>query len=759
MRQTEACYNADKAIIITRKCTSVYQRMTLLVLALLSIAISACGAASANNPTPTPANLPTVVPSPTPEYNDMTGAVQVATIFLDHWTRGEYASMYQLISVESQQSTPYESFVATYENASDVIRLLELSYEQRVATRENDRVIALVYDMTFNSHLIGEFSDSSREMRLVLDDNLQTWRVAWSPADIFNEMVNGARLRMETFPPRRANIYDRDGEILADMNGQIVSVNVIRERIPDVTLCVNALAGALNQDVSLIESRMNNFGFTQRAEFGIVQEQVFLQWQAALETNCAAEFDNRPVRRYIDGDLMPHILGYVGYPNEEDLDALAWEGFQQDSIVGRTGLERTWNSTLAGTPGGRLSIITPAGVQLRLLGQQAASPGQSLYLTIDADLQRDVQNIMNNAYQAAPWSETSPGASAIVYDPNTGAVLAMVSYPTFDANAFNTFPVMGQQAAQEIVTAVQSDPARPQLNRPTQGGYPSGSVMKLMTAVAALDSGIYGFEDTYLSTGVWNRDIPRVDWNAGGHGRQDLSGALTVSCNSCFYEAGYQMNQVDPYLLPAYANQLGLGVLTGIERDIPESTGVIANPDTKIQYAASQDGPWTFSDAVDMSIGQGFVAVTPLQMVRMYGAVATDGTLWRPQLVDHAALLDDVSYTMTPEAMSGVGTTEEIMAFLREGLCGVTNRQGVGTAEHIFRNTPLQAIGVCGKTGTAQAPNNAPSHAWFIGYAPIEQPQIAVIVMVENSGEGSAVAAPLTRDIMNAYFFGGDDET
>lgn len=733
----------------------MYQRLMIAVLAVLSMVLVGCGQATASNLTPT-APLPTIVPTSTPEYNNMTAAVQVATGFLDHWTRGEFASMYQLISVESQQSIPYESFIATYENARDVIRLTDMSYQQRVATRENDRIIAIVYDMAFTSHIIGDFTDSSREMRLVLDDNLQAWRVAWSPGDVFNEMVNGARLRMETFPPTRANIYDRNGEILADMNGQIVSVSVTRERIPDETTCINTLASALQQDASIIQARMQNFGFSQLAEYGIMEAGDFSQWQLALESNCAAEFDNQAVRRYINGDLLPHIIGYVGYPNEADLEALEWDGFRQDSIVGRTGIERTWNSTLAGTPGGRLSIITPSGVQLRLLGQQGAEPGESVYLTIDSRLQREVSRIITQAYNAAPWSETSAGASAIVYDPNTGAILAMVSYPTFNANAFNAFPVMGQQSAQEIIATVQSDPARPQLNRPTQGAYPSGSVMKLMTAVAALDSGLYGFDDSYMSTGIWNRDIPRVDWSPVGHGRQTLAGALTVSCNSCFYEVGYQMDQIDPYMLPAYAQRMGLGVLTGIERDIPEREGIIANPDTKVQYAAATDGPWTFSDAVDMSIGQGFVAVTPLQMVRMYGAVATDGTLWRPQLVERAGLLGEISYTMTPDAISDIDTTPAIMDYVNEGLCGVTNLN-YGTAEFVFRNTPLQGLGVCGKTGTAQSSGNAPSHAWFVGFAPDDEPQIAVIVMVENSGEGSGVAAPLVRDIMTTYFFGLED--
>jgi penicillin-binding protein 2 len=609
----------------------------------------------------------------------------------------------------------------------------------------------LVYDTTFNSNIIGEFTDTGRELRLVLDEQQQAWRVAWSPGNIFAEMANGGRLRMETVIPTRASIYDRNGEILADSNGQIVLVSIIRGEIPDMPNCINTLARSLNQAVESVEARMATFGMEQLAQVGQMEQAGFQQWRTALELNCAAQFDNRPVRRYLNGDLAPHIIGYVGYPDESQLEALEWEGFRRDSIVGRSGIEATWNSTLAGKPGGRLTIVSPNGLELRFLGQKGTEPGQSIYLTIDANLQRHAASMLAEAYAAAPWGQTSPGGSAIVYDPNTGAVLAMVSYPTFNANAFNSFPVMGLQAAQEIVQQVQNDERRPQLNRPTQGGYPSGSTMKIMTAIAALDSGVFGFDERFVSVGIWDKDIPRRDWLAGGHGSQTIQGALTVSCNTCFYEAGYRLDNLDPYLLPSYASRLGLGRLTGINEFIAESPGVIGNPDTKSQFAPDEGG-WRFSDAVNMAIGQGFVEVTPLQMVRMYSAVLTDGTLYRPQLVARTGLLDQTDYTMTPDAMSNIDIDEEILSYVRTGLCDVTVKTW-GTAEFVFRRSRLQELGVCGKTGTAQDPLQRESHAWFVGFAPRENPEVAVIVMIENSGEGSEVAAPLVRDLMEYYFY------
>lgn len=729
------------------------RRPVQLAVMCLFMLLAACAPVGANQPAGTPSPIPTLIPSATPEYNNMDDALLVGTNFLDMWRQSDFAGMYQLISLESQQTTPFQSFVAAYEAAYQEMRLLNIEYTLKVASRESSRVIVLLYDAIFESNIVGEFSDNQREIRMVLDDNLQGWRVAWSPGNIFAEMANGARLRMDTIIPRRASIYDRDGEILADMNGQIIRVWVIRGRVPDIPTCIQTISRALNQPLESVESRMNTFGQEQRAEVGLIEQAGFELWQAALESNCAAEFDNQPVRRYINGDLAPHIVGFVGYPDDSQIEALEWEGFRRDSIVGRGGIEQTWNSTLAGRPGGRLSIVSLNGNELRLLGQRGTEPGQSVYLTIDADLQRQALQLLTDAYAQAAnsWGQASAGGSLIVYDLRTGAVLAMVSYPTFNANAFNTFPVMGLEAGQEIVRQVLADERRPQLNRPTQGGYPTGSTMKAMTAIAALDSGVFRMDERYVSSGVWNKDIPRVDWLSGGHGSQTLQGALTVSCNTCFYEAGYRMDNLDPYLLPDYAVRLGLGQPTGINRDIAESPGTIGNPDTKYLYAAADEGGWKFSDAVNMAIGQGFVEVTPLQLVRMYSAIATNGDLLRPQLVDRAGLLDDISYTMTPEVMSNMNIDPAILEYVRGGLCGVTTLNW-GTAEYIFRNSRLQELGICGKTGTAQVPLRT-SHAWFVGYGPQADPEIAVIAMIENGGEGSAVAAPIVRDMMEYYFF------
>lgn len=699
------------------------------------------------------APLPTLFPSPTPQFGDPEAALRVAAEFLHNWQTGDYTAMYNLISFASQQATPFEMFRTTYETAQSAMRLQNLEFEFLAESQHSHRVIEYAYNVTFTSSVIGTFTDTERSLILVREENSADWRVAWSPGNIFAEMGQGGLLRFRSFPPRRANIYDRTGTILADMNGIVVTINITKSEVPQLETCIQTLAQVLNVTADSIHARLNNYSSNQLAEIGVIEPALYTQWANLLEIDCAAQFDRRATRRYIDGDLAPHVIGYVGYPDEADIPAVEAAGFPKDSILGKNGVEASWDETLRGHPGGELTIVSPDGNVLRMLAEVSAQPAQSVYLTIDADLQRYVAQVIQDAYASAAeaWAPGSDGASLVMMDVNTGAILAMVSYPTFDANAFTPFPDMGREAAQRLVQQAQSDERRPLVNRVTQGTYPTGSTMKVVTAITALDSGVYTFDETYTSIGIWSRDIPRTDWRAGGHGTVNLAQALTVSCNTCFYEVGYRLNETDPYLFSTYARRLGLSVPTGI-REVTEEVGLIGNPDNKQSYEPT-GVPWNFSDMVNIAIGQGGVAVTPLQLMRAYSSVANDGTLYRPQLVDRVGLLDEFSYQMTPDPMSQTGIKPEVLAYIREGLCNVTTSPA-GTATHIFRLSRLLEFGVCGKTGTATAADGQGlPHAWFVGYAPRENPQVIVLAMVENSGDGSAVAAPIVCRVLEYYYF------
>lgn len=710
--------------------------------AILLGLLAACAQdSSESDPTLTP--FPTHTPSPTPEYINPFNAEASARAYLHAWEQYDFETMYSLISIASQEVNPFESFRAFYENAHSEMRLIDLSHALLAQAQESNQVWRFIYNVTFNTTIVGSFTDYERTIRLVLDG--QEWRVAWSPTDLFPEMRQGAALRQTPILPRRASIYDRNGEIMADMNGSFAIVKVIRAQIPDFEACVHTLATALTIPAEEMRAELEGYAPEWLVDVGTLDWMEYPRWQEPLIRDCGATFDTLSTRRYLDGELAPHVIGVVGYPNEADIEAVEAAGFRRDSILGRTGVEASWDDVLRGKPGGQLAIVSPDGEVIRVLAETVTQPGQSVYLTIDSDLQRFVRQELSTLY-ALGWAPDSNGAAAVMLEVDTGAVLAMASYPTFNANAFLPFPVTGEQAAQEIIQEVADDPRQPQLNRAAQGRYPSGSVMKAVTAIAALDSGHYTADEVYYSVGTWTRDITRTDWLPGGHGRLNLAQAITHSCNSCFYEVGYRLDNVDHYLLPGYVNRMGLGVPTGMT-DIPESSGLIGTPEFKFEVTGI---PWTFSDAVDMSIGQGFVEVTPLQIARTYAAVANGGTLYRPQLVDRVALLDEISYRLTPESME-TGIDAEVLAIVQGGLCEVVTSI-YGTAHFAFKESQLLEIGVCGKTGTAQNPGGIP-HAWFVGYAPAEDPEVVVVVIVENAGDGSDISAPIVRRILEYYYY------
>lgn len=739
-------YNRNSSFVCIVEAFYVIHRL-LPVICVLFI-ITACQPSS-GQPEEVPI-LPTRVPTTTPEAPGLIEAEQVAVTFLHSWQQGDYETMYDLISYRSKQTTNFEGFQATYDRASLEMRLSGIDSEILVQSRPSHQVMEFVYNVTFDSHLIGSFTDQNRLLRLVLDEVSGDWRVAWSPGDIFAEMGSGALLRLQTTVPNRANIYDRNGQILADMNGRIVIVNVIPGEIPNMETCLTTLATALNAPLDQITRRVQTFGREQLGEVGVIEPSTYNQWQATLEADCDARFDSRPTRRYIRGELAPHIIGHVGYPDEGEIPAVEAVGFRQDSIMGRSGIEASWDATLRGSAGGTLQLVTPDGRQLRILAEGDPYPAESVYLTIEVDFQQEVLRAMTDAYAAAGegWARGSRGGAAIVMDVNTGAILAMVSYPTFNANAFTAFPVMGKTEAEAIVRSVEGDTRRPQLNRATQGRYPTGSVMKVMTSIAAADSGVYALNEPYVCTGGWNRDIFRRDWLARGHGNVNLMTSIAMSCNPYYYEAGYHLNQADPEILPGYADRVGFGRSTGLT-DIVESAGFIGTPDWVRETLGLN---WTFSDAVNLAVGQGYVEVTPLQITRLMAAVANGGDMLRPQLVDRAGLLDQFSYRMEPDPMENLNIDPEVMEVVIEGLCNTTTEY-YGTATHIFWDSPLLELGVCAKTGTAENPPARLPHAWFAAYAPMDNPEIAVVVIVENSGDGSAVAAPITRRIMEYYFF------
>ena len=718
----------------------------IMIPGVLAILLAACGGGGQSAAAPGAEPIPTAVPLTLEE------AEAIAGTFLDAWVNGDYAAMYRLISFRSREAYPEEVFTAAYEDAAREMTLSSLEYSIRSSLRQGNTA-AINYDVTFNTGFLGSFTDTDRTMRLVVTD--EGWRVAWATTDIFSELAGGGRLVLQQVVPTRANIYDRNGQLLVAQNGVAIPVTVVQENIPNWDACWNTLTRVLrlsNQQLQdIYDSRAPNWDTL----VGEIDTTTYAEESEELTRNCDASFGERPTRRYISGGLAPHVIGYVSYPPPELIPELNMRGIPEDAIVGVAGIERTWDETLTGQPGGRLEIISPGGDVLRVLAEREPGRSESVYLTIDADLQLIVQQALSDAYNIANWGPVARGAAAVIMDVNTGEILALASYPSFDPNLFN--PDNARPDAGQRLVEMQNDPRQPQINRVTHGLYPPGSVFKIVTTIAAADSNVYDFDHTYVCNGFWEGaavgDHTRYGWiYPGAHGLLDLPGALVNSCDPYFYQTGADLYARDPNLLPNYAQRLGFGAPTGL-RDLEELAGQIPSPEWVRENFART---WTISDAVNMAIGQGEMLVTPLQVVRLLAAVANGGTLYVPQVVHHTQIIgEEPSYVFTPTVDHRLGVRADVLEMVQQALCDVTSdRQG--TAEYVFgASSSLGAVDftVCGKTGTSQTGSErTPPHAWFAAYTPAEAPQIAIVVIVENSREGSEVAAPIVRRILEAYY-------
>ena len=688
---------------------------------------------------------------PKRQASDLEAAGAVASRFLEAWQSSDFATMHDLLTFRNRELTSFNEFRNLYQRAHDTMALESLEFRPRTLTGDG-RVLTFQYAMTFKSRILGRFSDPDRRLQLVVDQGVDGWRIAWSPADIFSEMGQGARLIFEEQVPGRANIYDRYGKILADQNGRVVRVLIDNRYIADRDTCFSSLAQASGKPAEFFRDLFDvRSGADWIVDAGILEATDYIEKGDRLKRDCDADFQQQPTRRYLDGTLLPHVIGHVGYPDPEAIAALEAIGFNAETIIGKAGIEASMNRTLAGQPGGRLSLVGADGRRLRVLSEAHSRIAESLWLTIDADLQAAVVRLLTAAYDNGAWAEDSGGAAVLIMDVNSGEVLALVSHPTYDANILNPFPSVGRATASTALDALVHDEGLPMLNRAAQGAYPTGSVMKGLTALAALESGVYTEDTRYHCTGSWayGADV-RYDWLRSGHGVMSVQTGITNSCNPFFYEAGFRLNAEDPWLLPSYAMKLGLGQYTGINQ-IPEVNGIAPTPDNVTRYTGL---PWSYAHAVNLSIGQGEVLATPLQMLRIYAVIANGGYLLRPQLVRERGILDQRTRVAQRDIMLDTGFDPANLAIIRRGMCDVTSSY-TGTAAHQFYNSPLHDVGVCGKTGTAQVPgDDKRPHSWFIAYAPAKEPQIAIVTMVENGGEGSSVAAPLTREILEYYYFG-----
>ncbi len=690
-------------------------------------------------------------------------ADQVAETFLQAWEQGDYVTMYSLISPNSRDAYSESEFSDEYTSTATRLTLNTLTTQINNSLRQG-ATAAIMYDVVFQTEMFGEIVDGDRILRLI--ETPDGWRVAWSRMDIFSDLAEGARLERQQTLPGRGNIYDRNGNVLVDQNGRSVGVYLVRQDIEDEAACIELMSRILKREYVEVETQFNRFLPETRFLIGEIDPETFDREQANLLQLCAVgddDFDTviGSTRRYY-GDLAPHIIGYVGPIQPEQVEQYERLGYPRNALVGQLGIERSYQEYLAGKPGGRLVIISPTGERLRELAATEPEPGQSVYLTIDRNLQEAVQNAFIEAYNYATptWAQTSRGGAAVVMNPKTGEILAAVSYPWFNPGLFNPDSLMNNEARLQEITALNNDSRTPLLNRVTQAELPAGSVFKIISTAAGLDSGVFSPNHSITCTGTWyggqygdGREY-RTDWLRTGHGFVDFPLALTYSCNVYYWELGVALYNEDPQLLTRYANQMGLGVATGLE-DLSEETGQIPDEDFVFRTEARR---WNISDTLNMVIGQGQMQITPLQIVRMVASVANGGQLMKPLFVDRVQIIgEEPVYQAQPEVIDALDYAPSVFSQIQQSMCDVTLNPN-GTARYIFEQWYSYQRGngfnvtVCGKTGTAQASGDSPPHAWFVAFAPQDDPEIAVAVVVENSCEGSEVAAPLVRRIIEDYY-------
>jgi penicillin-binding protein 2 len=689
-------------------------------------------------------------------------AEEIAASFLGAWQQSDYTAMYGLISPRSREKYTPETFAAEYQTAADLLSFNGLETQITNAVRQGTTV-AISYDVTFHTVTFGDIPDAGRTMRLI--ETPDGWRVAWSRLDILPEYAEGTRLENRPVIPPRGNIYDRNGQVLVDQNGSSVTLYMVQENMPNVDDCITLLSRITRREYNDIATEFGQFlpvtrFFAAELDNDIYQaEQDNLRQLCNVDPNNPADVGTRTSRRYY-GDLAPHIVGYVSPIRPEQLDEYTRLGYPSDALVGQEGIEQTYEAQLAGKVGGRLAIISPTGETLRVLAESNAVPGQDVYLTIDRTLQWDVEQAFVDAYNYAQptWAQTSRGAAAVVMDVKSGEILAMASYPGYSPGLFQPdSPVYDPVAA---IQQMQNDARKPLLNRATTGQYPAGSVFKIASIAAGLDSGVYSKDTTITCDGVWEGAqygdvIPeRKDWKPEGHGPGiDAHWGLTYSCDPYFWQLGVALQQADPNILPDYAKRMGLGVATG-QKDLPEAVGYIPNP---ADNRARRGADWALGDTLNLVIGQGDTQVTPLQLTRMVAAVSNGGTLYKPLLVSKVQPRGGAPTAVAqPTPTAFLDFDPGVLEVIRQAMCDVTLADE-GTAHFIFQEwydfQRQYNIVVCGKTGTAQTGGETTRpQAWFVAFAPMNDPQIAVVVIVENSCEGSEVAAPIVRRIVEDYY-------
>ncbi|CUH94832.1 putative membrane protein [Propionispora sp. 2/2-37] len=553
----------------------------------------------------------------------------------------------------------------------------------------------------------------------------------------FHQQAEDNRIRLMPMMAPRGVIYDRDGTpLVSNRPGFSVSLVPMTGPIPDTVL--NRLSTIVGMKVEDIKAKIKQQG-SPLAPVRIkddVGQDIVSKIEERRGEMPGVVIEIQSVRNYVNKELGVHLLGYVGEISESELEDRKNDGYQSGDIVGKFGLEKVYDKEIRGIDGGAQVEVDVTGRPVRMMGKKEPVLGNSLVLTIDSRIQKAAERAMDNQLnylQKRLGNVNAKAGAAVVMNPQTGEILAMVSRPAFNPNLFN-----GGISVKDW-QAINDNPFNPMQNRTINAEYPPGSAFKIVTGAAALELGKVTPEEKILDTGRhWI--IPKGNSHGAALGWIDFNVALAKSDNVYFYEMG---NRIGIDNLEKWARAFGLGAPTGI--NLPhESEGLVANRKYKEEVYGED---WYLSETFDAAIGQGFQLATPLQMASLISQVANGGHRYRPYVVSKIISPNgDTVKTFAPEVLGNVRISERNLSAIRNALKDVTSPSG--TAGYIFEGFPVP---IAGKTSTAENPHGD-DHGWFVAYGPFDNPTVAVAVVIEQGGYGSDAAAPIARKIMEAAF-------
>ncbi len=544
------------------------------------------------------------------------------------------------------------------------------------------------------------------------------WRTQIARGYYYHRLSEKNRLRIVPINGPRGIVYDRRGEILAD-NRLSFDVGIVPQEVKDINKTLKALAKILNIPYTSLNSSFNNkykkgrslpFAPVVLAK-GVSKDNAIILEEDRLNLPGVVVQAN-PVRTYLYGKDTAHLTGYVGEIHEGQLKKLKEYGYKVKDIVGHSGIEMSFDNTLRGKDGGMLVEVDNRGRQIKVIGSREPVKGGDLHLTVDIRLQKFLSELLHPRH-----------GGAVFMDPNNGDIFALVSSPSFNPDIF-----MDPGKRDELNIALNDKYNLPLLNRSVMGVYPPGSIFKIITAASGLQMKKITPKTTFHCDGQFHIGSGTFACPST-HGNEDIRGALEDSCNIFFYNTGLKTG-VDG--IARYALDFGLGELTGIE--LPgEASGHV--PD-RMWKRLKMGENWYPGDTANLSIGQGAMLVTPLQVVRMVSVIANGGYLVTPHLTKEGG-----RYKENPN-IKKVNISDEVIKIIKDGM-----RRVVEGYDGTGRRARIDGLSIAAKTGTAEVSSGA-SHAWFCGFAPLDNPKVAFAIVLEHGGKGGEGAADIARETL-----------